>query len=68
MKNLTIFLLGAIVGGVAAALYTPVTGPELRARIRIQLQKRGLIEPDRLDELVEYIAAQIECAPEEVDK
>ena len=65
MKNLTIFLLGAIAGGIVTALYTPITGGELRARIRIQLQKRGLIEPDRLDELVEYIAAQIEAAPDD---
>lgn len=64
MKELSIFLLGAIAGAVGAALYTPISGPELRARIRIQLQKRGIIEADRLDELVEYIAAQVEEMPE----
>lgn len=64
MRDLTVFVLGAIVGAVATALYTPVTGAELRARIRVQLQKRGILEADRLDELVEYIAAQVEEAPE----
>ncbi len=64
MRELSIFLLGAIAGAVATALYTPVSGPELRARIRVQLQKRGILEADRLDELVEYIAAQVEEAPE----
>ena len=68
MKNLTVFLLGALVGGVATAFLTPVTGAELRARVRIQLQKHGIIEPDRLDELVEYIAAQIEASSEESGK
>lgn len=65
MKELTIFILGALTGAVATALYTPVTGPELRARIRVQLQKRGILEPDRLDELVEYIAAQVEETADE---
>ena len=64
MRDLTVFVLGALAGAVATALYTPVTGAELRARIRIQLQKRGILEPDKIDELVEYIAAQVEEAPE----
>lgn len=50
MRDLTVFVLGALAGAVATALYTPVTGAELRARIRIQLQKRGILEPDKIDE------------------
>ncbi len=65
MRELTLFLLGAVAGAVATALYTPVSGPELRARIRVQLQKRGIIEADKIDELVEYIAAKIEEEPAE---
>ncbi|MDE6311342.1 MAG: YtxH domain-containing protein [Muribaculaceae bacterium] len=65
MRELTIFVLGAVTGAVATALYTPVSGPELRARIRVQLQKRGIIEADKIDELVEYIAAKIEEEPAE---
>lgn len=60
MKGLALFLVGAVAGAVATALYTPVTGAELRARIRVQLQKRGIIAADEIDELVEYIAAQVE--------
>ncbi len=65
MRELTLFLLGAVAGAVATALYTPVSGPELRARIRVQLQKRGIIDADKIDELVEYIAAKIEEEPAE---
>lgn len=61
MKDLMTFLLGAAVGAVITALYTPYTGEELRARIRTQLQKRGIIEADRIDELVEMIAAEVEA-------
>ena len=42
MKGLCTFLLGAAVGAVAAALLTPTTGEELRARIKVILQKHGL--------------------------
>lgn len=61
MKGLLTFVFGVAVGAAAAALLTPVSGPELRARIRIQLQKRGIIATDNLDELVEMIAAEVEC-------
>lgn len=60
MKGLALFLVGAVAGAVATALYTPVSGTELRARIRVQLQKRGIIAADEIDELVEYIANQVE--------
>ncbi len=60
MNGFFSFVAGAIVGGVATALLTPTTGPELRARIKIYLQKRGIIAADNLDELVEMIAAEVE--------
>lgn len=60
MKGLLTFLAGAAVGAVAAALLTPTTGPELRERIKVILQKHGIIPADDIDELVEMIAGQIE--------
>lgn len=60
MKGLMTFIAGAAVGALATALLTPVTGEELRARIKIQLQKRGIIAADEIDELVEMIASQVE--------
>lgn len=60
MKGFMTFLFGAAVGAAAAALLTPTTGPELRARIKVILQKRGIIAADDIDELVEMIAAQVE--------
>lgn len=64
MKGFMTFLLGAAVGAAATALLTPTTGPELRARIKVILQKKGIIAADDIDELVEMIAANIEGAPE----
>ena len=60
MKGLLTFLAGAAVGAAAAALLTPTTGPELRERIRVILQKHGIIPADDIDELVEMSAGQIE--------
>lgn len=60
MKGLFLFLAGAAAGAIATALLTPVTGEELRARIKIQLQKRGIIAADEIDELVEMIANEVE--------
>ena len=60
MKGIFTFLLGAAVGAGAAPLHTPTTGPEQRARIKVILQKRGIIASDDIDELVEMIAAQVE--------
>lgn len=60
MKGFTSFLLGAAIGAAAAALFTPVTGEELRARIRVILQKKGIIAADEIDDLVEMIATQVE--------
>ncbi|MDE6464630.1 MAG: YtxH domain-containing protein [Muribaculaceae bacterium] len=60
MKGLLTFLAGAAVGAIATALLTPVTGEELRERIKINLQKRGIIAADEIDDLVEMIAKQVE--------
>lgn len=60
MKGLFAFILGAAAGATAAALLTPTSGPELRARIKVILQKKGIIAADDIDELVEMIAAQVE--------
>ncbi len=60
MKGFLTFLLGAAIGAAATALLTPVTGEELRARIRMILQKKGIIAADDIDELVEMIATQVE--------
>ena len=60
MRGFATFLLGALVGAGAAALLTPTTGPELRDRIRLILQKRGILPTARVDELVEIIASEVE--------
>lgn len=60
MKDFFVFLAGAAVGAAAAALMTPTSGPELRARIKVILQKRGIIAADSIDEMVEMIASQVE--------
>ena len=60
MRGFATFLLGALVGAGAAARLTPTTGPELRDRIRLILQKRGILPTARVDELVEIIASEVE--------
>ena len=60
MKGLATFLAGAAVGAVVAALLTPTTGEDLRARIKMMLQKKGIIAADDIDELVDLIAAEVE--------
>ncbi len=60
MKGLLTFLAGAAVGAITTALLTPVSGEELRARIKVNLQKRGIIAADEVDDLVEMIARQVE--------
>ena len=60
MRGFATFVLGALVGAGAAALLTPTTGPELRDRIRLILQKRGILPTARVDELVEIIASEVE--------
>lgn len=56
------FVLGAAVGAAVTALLTPTTGEELRERIKLILQKKGIIAVDEVDELVEMIAAEVEEA------
>ena len=56
------FVLGAAVGAAVTALLTPTTGEELRERIKLILQKKGIIAVDKVDELVEMIAAEVEEA------
>ena len=60
MKGLATFLAGAAVGAVVAALLTPTTGEDLRARIKMMLQKKGIIAADDIDELVDLIASDVE--------
>ncbi len=60
MKGLGTFLFGALVGAAAVALLTPTTGQELRERIKLILQKRGIVPVDNIDELVEMIATEVE--------
>lgn len=56
------FVLGAAVGAAVTALLTPTTGDELRERIKLILQKKGIIAADDVDELVEMIASEVEEA------
>ena len=60
MKGLATFLAGAAVGAVVAALLTPTTGEDLRARIKMMLQKKGIIAADDIDELVDLLASGVE--------
>lgn len=60
MKGLATFLAGAAVGAVVAALLTPTTGEDLRARIKMMLQKKSIIAADDIDELVDLIASEVE--------
>lgn len=60
MNGFAKFLAGVIVGGVAVALFTPTTGEDLRARIKDTLKRKGLIADEKLDQVVEMIAAEIE--------
>ena len=60
LKVLATFLDGAAVGAVVSALLTPTTGEDLRARIKMMLQKKGIIAADDIDELVDLIASEVE--------
>lgn len=60
MKGLVIFLTGALVGAAAAALFTPMTGEELRAKIRKILIEKGVIASEDIENFVERIALEIE--------
>lgn len=60
MSGFLKFLAGVVVGGVTVALLTPTTGEDLRARIKETLRRKGLIADEKLDEVVEMIAAELE--------
>ncbi len=60
MSGFLKFLAGVVVGGVTVALLTPTSGDELRARIKETLRRKGLIADEKLDEVVEMIAAELE--------
>ena len=62
MKGFMTFVLGGAVGAAVTALLTPTTGDELRERIKLILQKKGIIAADDVDELVEMIASEVEEA------
>lgn len=59
MSGLAKFVVGAVIGAAAVALFTPYTGMELRERIREILKRKGLVADEHLDEVVEMIAAEI---------
>ena len=60
MNGFLKFLAGVVVGGAAVALLTPTTGDDLRARIKDTLRRKGLIADEKLDDVVEMIAAELE--------
>ena len=60
MKEFLFFVSGVVVGAAAAALFTPMTGEELRARIRQILIEKGVIASDEIEDFVERIALEIE--------
>ncbi|MDE6239466.1 MAG: YtxH domain-containing protein [Muribaculaceae bacterium] len=60
MSGFLKFLAGVVVGGAAVALLTPTTGDDLRARIKDTLRRKGLIADEKLDDVVEMIAAELE--------
>ena len=64
MKGLSLlyaFLGGAVVGGIAAILFAPEKGSDLRARIKELLKKNGIdFSDDEVEQLVKQISAQIE--------
>lgn len=60
MKALTAFIGGAVVGAVAALLFAPEKGENLRERIADTLRKYGCRRSDdEIDAIVEEISEQI---------
>ena len=60
MNGFAKFLAGVIVGGAAVALLTPTSGEDLRARIKEILKRKGLLADQKLEHVVEMIAAEID--------
>lgn len=64
MKGVLTFTLGVLAGAAATALLTPVSGDELRERIKSNLRRRRMIAEDEVDALVEAIETEIDNARE----
>ncbi len=60
MNKFGYLLAGAAIGAVVTALFTPDRGEDLRARLKLLLQKRGLLPSDNIDEFVDMLATEIE--------
>ena len=64
MKNsglIYAFLGGAVVGALAAILFAPAKGSDLRKRIKEILKRRGIdFTDDDVEELIDQISAQVE--------
>ena len=64
MKNsglIYAFLGGAVVGALAAILFAPEKGSDLRKRIKEILKRRGIdFTDDDVEELIDQISAQEE--------
>ena len=55
------FLGGAVVGALAAILFAPEKGSDLRKRIKEILKLRGIdFTDDDVEELIDQISAQVE--------
>ena len=64
MKGVLTFTLGVLAGAAATALLTPVSGDELRERIKSNLRRRRMIAEDEVDALVEAIETEMDNARE----
>lgn len=61
MKAFTAFLGGAVAGAVAALLFAPEKGENLRRKIAETLRKlKYQAEEDEIDAIVEEISSQVE--------
>lgn len=60
MKELLIFIGGALIGATAAALLTPYQGKELRERVKNMLIEKGIASAENVEEYVERIILKIE--------
>ena len=61
LSTLYAFLGGALVGCVAAILFAPEKGEDLRTRIKELLKKKGIdFSDDEVEQLVRQISQQIE--------
>ena len=61
-SSLVMFVMGMAVGAVAAALYTPVTGPALRRRLGQYVGEGAEAAQSALNQADEYIRSQTKAA------